>query len=58
MKGKYKAKFDVNDLAKKGDVVTVTNVGASMVDFVTSNGKKFSMEKKTFFSKFTPDASR
>lgn len=58
MKGKYKAKYDINDLAKKGDIVTVTKIGESMVDFTTENGNKFSMDKHTFFSKFTPHATR
>jgi hypothetical protein len=58
MKGKYKAKFDINDLAKKGDIVTVTAITDAMITFNKENGKTYSMDKKTFFSKFTPHAAR
>lgn len=54
MKGKYKVKFDINDMLMKDDVVTVTLVRESKIDFTLSNGTNVSMDKNTFIRSFIP----
>jgi len=54
MKGRYKAKFEINDMILKDDIITVTSVRSGLIDMTLSNGTNVSMDKKTFIKSFVP----